>query len=121
MNPNPWSYSYIRALAEEATERAKLQGLRPTLAAQAFATWKRSCRFNIPFLGDHVPDGWVRADDQIVPFFVDRTGRARPGENNCITAYEFYRRLEAWRDTPFAFGVIEAGQTQALVAAYEKE
>ncbi len=121
MNPNPWSYKYIRTLAEEASERAMQKDLHPVLVSQVYATWKNARRFNIPFLGDYVPAGWTRIDEEIEPFFVDCSGRARPGVGTAITAYEFSRRVKTWIEQKVAFGVIECGQTQALVAVYRKD
>lgn len=129
VNLNPWSYSYIRKLAEEATYLAERDGLRPTLATEIVRTYKRNHRLNVPNLGDYVPEGWTRVDWLIEPVFVDTTGLARPGESNTITPYEFFKRAEQHTKikdleesvATIGYGVIETGQTQALVAAYRKE
>jgi hypothetical protein len=121
MNPNPWSYKYIRALADEATVRSEQQGLQPAPVTRVLATWKNSRRFNIPFLGDYVPEGWEKVEE-VEPLFVDCTGRARAGEFHAITQFEFFKRVEEWveKDLPYALGVIERGQTQVLVAVYRR-
>jgi hypothetical protein len=120
---NPWSYEYIRRLTDEATERAKEQSLRPALGKEVVATYKSSRRFNIPFLGDYTPDGWTRVDHLIRPIFVDTTGRGQPGDP-AITSFEFFKRAETQLQTEssvvLAYGVIEQGQTQALVATYKR-
>lgn len=127
INLNPWSYTYIRQLAEEATILARQEGLRPTLATEIVKTYKHSHRLNIPNLGDYVPEGWTRVDFIEEPVFVDTTGIARPGEFNAITPYEFFKRVERHTQGDSAFGVgygygvIEMGQTQALVATFRKE
>ena len=81
VNLNPWSYEYIRQLAQEATEIAKRDNLRPALASEVVKTFRNNRRFNIPFLGDYVPQGWERIDHVIEPVFVDTTGAAQPGES----------------------------------------
>jgi len=124
INPNPWPYSYIQQLAEEAAVTAKLRGLTPAVARQVYANWKTARRFNIPFLGEYVPDNWVRLDQDVPPFFVDCTGRKRPGQpGGAITAFEFSKRIEEWirGERPYAFGILEMGQTQVLMAVYRKE
>jgi hypothetical protein len=125
INLNPWSYEYIRKMAEEATILARQEGLRPVLATEVVTTYKRNHRLNIPNLGDHIPEGWKRIDHLIEPVFVDITGRVRPGESNAITAFEFSKRAEQHTKGESSFvvgyGVIEMGQTQALVATYRKE
>ena len=125
INLNPWKYDYIRQLAEEATLLAERDGLRPVRATEIVKTYKRNHRLNIPNLGDYVPEGWTRVDFLIEPVFVDITGRGRPGEFTGITPFEFYKRAEEHTKGESSFvigyGVIEAGQTQVLVAAYRKE
>ena len=123
-NLNPWNYDYIRQLVAEASILAKEQGLRPSLATEVVKTYAHSHRLNIPFLGDYVPEGWVRVDYLIEPVFVDITGRGLPGDP-AITAFEFYRRAQQHTKSEssvvLAYGVIEQGQTQALIATYRKE
>lgn len=119
---NPWSYSYIRQLADEATILARQEGLRPALASEVIKTYKHSHRFNIPFLGDYVPEGWMRIDYFIAPLFVDTTGRAKHGDP-AITQQEFFQRAIQNTHSPLVigYGVIEMGQTQALVATYKRK
>jgi hypothetical protein len=117
---NPWTYNYIRKLADEATFLAEKQGLRPALAPEIIRSYRHSKRLNIPFLGDHVPAGWERTGEF---GFVDTTGRAAQGDR-AMPAFEFFRQMEHIRDQDdsddVGFGVIEIGQTQALVARYHK-
>jgi hypothetical protein len=124
VNLNPWSYEYIRQLAQEATEIAKRDNLRPALASEVTKTYRRNHRFNIPFLGDYVPQGWERIDWLIEPVFVDTTGKAIPGDP-AITHYEFLKRAEQHTKGEEGFiigyGVIEQGQVQVLIATYRKE
>lgn len=122
-NINPWTYKYIRMLADEATLMAANQGLRPALADEAERNRRQSNRFNIPFLGDYIPEGWVRLYE-IEPVFVDTTGRGHP-VGSIITQFEFAKRIQALRDKHpgevLGYGVIELGQLAALVAVYRKE
>ena len=127
INLNPWSYEYIRQLADEATILARQEGLRPAWATEIDRTYRRTLRLNIPFLGDYIPEGWTRMNS-IEPVFVDITGTVRPGESNAITKSEFFQQalhtagLEDEQDGfILGYGVIEQGQTQALVATYRKE
>lgn len=115
-----WPYDYVRQLADEATINARHENLRPATDLEVIANYKHSHRFNIPFLGDFVPDGWTRLEGEEV--FVDITGRGRPGEY-VITGFEFFKRAqERLRDSTetIGYGVIEQGPTQALVVAYRK-
>lgn len=116
-NLNPWSYEYIRQLAQEATEIAKRDSLRPALASEVLMTWRQRHRFNIPFLGDYVPEGWERTGEIGM---VDRTGRALKGDP-AMSTIEFLRRVQELKDKDLGLGVIEMGQTQVLVAIYRKE
>jgi hypothetical protein len=113
---NPWSYTYIRKRADEATIEAKQNGLYPVLASKAAMNYKTSRRFNIPFLGDYVPEGWERTGEI---GFVDTTGTAKQGDP-AMPTFEFLRRIQANKE-PIGLGVIEIGQTQALIATYRKE
>lgn len=113
---NPWKYSYVRKLADEATFLAKTNNMRPILAKDAALNWRNSRRFNIPFLGDYVPEGWTHIKEIA---FVDITGTAKSGER-ALTADEFYALITK-QAINVGLGVIEMGQTQALVVAYRKE
>jgi hypothetical protein len=114
---NPWSYAYIQQLAQEAAYNAQREGLRPALAAEVTRSYRLSKRLNIPFLGSHVPEGWERTGEI---GFVDTTGRAVQGDP-AMPTFEFSRRVDAMPDKNIGFGVIEIGQTQALVAIYTRK
>lgn len=121
INLNPWSYTYIRKLAEEATILAQQEGLRPALAHEVVKNYRHSRRLNIPLLGEYLPEGWQRIKDE--PVFVDLTGKQEPGTRMAVTAFEVFRRAEdlCGKRTVYGFGLIEQGQTQALLAIYRKE
>ena len=118
---NPWSFTYIRKLVDEATYMAKFHDLRPTMGDEAIMNYKTSHRFNIPFLGDHVPAGWERMDE-IAPLIVDITGGKQVNQP-AITQFDFYRRISDHRKdlTHIGYGVIERGQVHALVATYQRK
>lgn len=124
VNLNPWSYAYIRQLAQEATEIAKRDNLRPALASEVTKNFRSNRRFNIPFLGDYVPQGWERIDWLIEPVFMDTTGGAVPGDP-AITHQEFFTRAnqhtKGEEGFVIGYGVVEQGQTQVLIATYRKE
>lgn len=115
-----WNYKYIRLLADEATERAKVSNLRPATLTEVVQNFKTSRRFNIPFLGDHIPDGWERLEQEI---FVDTTGCGKPGDP-AITQFDFFMRtadlLKDANTDAYGYAVIEQGQTQALIATYRR-
>jgi hypothetical protein len=116
LNLNPWTYKYIRQRVEEATLEAEQLGLRPTLGQEAARNFRTSNRFNIPFLGDYIPPGWERLDEEV---FVDTTGGGQ--SNNVVTTqFDFFRRITQRKDD-VAYGVIELGQLQALVATYRRK
>lgn len=115
---NPWTYQYIRKLADEATLLAQQNNLRPVTCDEAAMNWRNHKRFNIPFLGDYVPAGWVRVDGEIEPFFVDTIG-AKHKSNQVISKFDLYRRIIEYDS--LSLGVIELGQAQALIALYRKE
>lgn len=124
VNLNPWSYEYIRQLAQEATEIAKRDNLRPALVIEVVRSYRQSFRFNIPLLGDHLPQGWERVDWLIEPVFVDTTGRAETG-GPALTRFEFFERAKQHTKSEdsvvLGYGVIEQGQTQVLVATYRRK
>lgn len=113
---NPWSYSYIRKLAEEATYLAKVNNLRPILSNEAATHWVRNKgkRFNIPLLGDYVPEGWERVEEI---GFVDTTGTAKTGDP-AMPMSELYERI--LQHPGLGLGIIEQGQNKVLVAIYRK-
>ena len=121
-NLNPWPYSYVLKRIQQATEEARQQGLRIVLAREAVISWRQRSRFNIPFLGEHVPAGWSEVTGWAV--YVDTTGRGRPGNPTVLTQPEFFQRALEYstrKKETYGFGVIEQGQYQVLVALYRKE
>lgn len=116
---NPWPYTYIRKLADEATYLAKRNGLRPALDQEIVRNYRRTGRLHLPFLGDYIPDDWEE-DVTGLQVFIDRTDSATPGRPNILTLPEFFRQVEplAQGDKRYGFGVVEMGQIVALVARY---
>lgn len=118
MNLNPWPYTYVRKLVTKATLEAQQQGLRPALAKEVAKNYRTSNRFNIPFLGDYIPEGWARIDDEIEPVFVLTSSGVLTGSN--LSQQEFFKRAKDSGDD-IGYGVIERGQVQMLIATYRKE
>lgn len=116
-NLNPWPYTYIRQRADQATIEAKQQGLRPTLANEAVRNFHTSGRFNIPFLGDYIPDGWEKNG---ATFFVDITGTATPGDDPILTQQEFFTIIGK-RGDGVGYGVTEHGQFMAVIETYKRK
>ena len=120
MNLNPWPYSYIRKLVDEASIEARQRGLRPTLASEAAKNYRTSGRFNIPFLGDYIPEGWKIIDETV--FVSTVVGPVSWNSSSAISQSELYNRIvEKLDDGNVGYGVIEQGQFQVLVSLYRKE
>ena len=115
---NSWDYSYIRQLAEEATFLARQEGLHPVPASEVIKTYKHSHRFNIPFLGDYIPEGWKEVLATL-PIHVDTTGKGKPRQCLILTQREFFEIAN--QDKEVGYGVIEQHQTHVIIATYRKE
>ena len=67
------SYTAIKQLAQDAARAAQDAGTRPVSTADPeFLHKVLTDTINIPFLGDHVPDGWVKSN--LDDLFVDSSG-----------------------------------------------
>lgn len=114
------SQSYIDEIAAEAAAEAEAEGLEPERAESVLAHFKSHGSFNIPFLGDYVPEGWERTTFE--PLFVDSSGFGSDNEP-ALSVRQFVRKLEEYskaRDH-IALGIIEAGQFQLYVATYRPD
>jgi len=116
---NLWPYSYVQKRTLEATIEARQQQLRPATASEVVKNYRTAERFNIPFLGDYVPEGWkeITPDGAV---YVKTTGSAL---NNTMTQAEFLQRARDYDtgDETYGFGVMEQGQYKVLIALYRKE
>ena len=72
--------------------------------------------FPFPFLGDYVPPGWTKTDEE---WFVDSSGFGQESEP-ALTVVAFKKVLAEYvHDFPGrGFGITSAGQFQVYVAAY---
>lgn len=115
------SYSYIQEQSREQGEIARAEGKEPQPVEQAVVTYQSTGTFaGLPFLGDYVPEGWVRCD--IEPLFVDATGRGHKSEP-ALTIPAFIKTLRKYakaRDN-YAVGIIEAGECQVYIALYRPD
>jgi hypothetical protein len=115
------SYQSIQSYAREAADRARAEGLTPLPVEQAVAVFGSTGRFGgLPFLGDYVPEGWVRTE--IEPLFVDATGHGRDDEP-ALTLQAFVKELRKYakaRDH-YAVGIVEAGECQVVIALYRPD
>lgn len=116
-----WSMKTIQDLADEASKRAKKQHLKPRKIADALKSWKVSGRLNVPFLGDYVPEGWVRVEE-IEPYFVSASGVGDETEP-ALNKDRFMLVLEDYARSgePYGLGVIEQGQFQVYIALYRPD
>ena len=115
------SYTAIKQLAQDAARAAQDAGTRPVSTADPeFLHKVLTDTINIPFLGDHVPDGWVKSN--LDDLFVDSSGWGSPGEP-ALTLQEFKEKLAGFvrsGDT-YGFGVSQAGQFQVYVSIYRPD
>jgi hypothetical protein len=111
-------HSQIRAIVEEETAKARALALRPADIRQLDLS---KCP-PFPFLGDYVPEGWVKfeVNGDHKTYFVDSSGLGEPGEA-ALTVREFLEVLKQYKlsGDPFGFGIIEAGQFQVVVGVYK--
>ena len=117
------SIQTIARLADEAARKARQDGACP------FVPYDDNDPITgIPFLGDYVPKGWCKTNEQ---WFVDSSGFG--GENeSALTLKAFQRLAREWIKTckakdkakgklaEYGLGVVEAGQFQVYVAGYRK-
>lgn len=128
------SYSYMRQLAVEASERAKSDRVEPKLFTGLGHDAIRGNFKFIPFLGKNndeddtpfVPEGWKRVDAPDAPrhmgctdgyLFVDASGMGSRGEP-ALTVDEFVDYVYDHKE--LGFGIVEAGQFQVVMATYER-
>ncbi len=121
---NHWSPDYVHQLTHEATEIAKRDNLRPALVREVVMSYRQHGRFNIPLLGEHVPQGWKRVDWMIEPVYVATAGKALPGTGPVLNYDQFFRLAKQHMRTEdsmlIGYGVVEQGQFQVLIATYRR-
>ena len=112
-----WSLEMIDYLNQEAARDARQQEREPYVPALHDIAMMPP--FPFPNLGPHVPPSWERVED--ATWFVDSSGWGDPSEP-ALTAEEFRSDLRAYiQEHPgHGFGIIECGQFQCHVAAFER-
>jgi hypothetical protein len=114
------SAEVIRSIARDAANKAKRSGRVPF---HPECTEDIRAPFPFPFLGDYVPKGWKAFEDEkgeYQDWFCDSSGFGSPNEP-ALTVANAVREFQKWFEThPTAgFAVVEAGQFQVYVRAYE--
>ncbi len=111
------SIETIHAMARRAARLSRERHQEP-YHPQSLSEIDKFPPFPFPFLGPRCPRGWKRADKV---WFVDSSGFGREGEP-ALTIAQFKRELREWFEHHPAcgFAVIEAGQFQVYVAAFER-
>ncbi|MCI0410497.1 MAG: hypothetical protein L0191_18375 [Acidobacteria bacterium] len=101
----------IRDLARKAAAHAARAGKVPfVIEAEDLTALKGGRRgFPFPFLGAHVPEGWIKVRE----YFVDGSGFGAPGEP-ALTVTQFVERLIVGR----GYAITRAGQFQVYVGEY---
>jgi hypothetical protein len=105
-----------RELRQAAHKTAKLYKIPFTVEAEDIADWRYTGslpRFSFPFLGDYVPQGWQRADRELM--FVDNSGFGSPNEP-ATTQRRFLESLTPGK----AYAIVEAGEFQVYIAEFER-
>jgi len=121
----------IRAMNDEACEKAQQERVRPVLLTQLdkdlaeSGDYDRISRF--PHIGGYLPEGYSRRDitgrsgvydgdnEGYGAFFVDATGMGSLSEP-ALTVDQFIKELEVGA----YYAIIEAGQFQVKIASYDK-
>ena len=129
----------INAMSREAAERAAMENSMPfvlTVQDLGAARGGDLAQIMFPNLGDHVPEGWKRVDlrawfpedaygphgvyyddaDGMGAFFCDTSGWGARGEA-ALTLGELFKVLRPG----FAYGMVEEGQFQAKLGAFERK
>lgn len=111
------SIEVIRAMARSAARKSRSLKQEP-FHPMSIEDFDSMPPFPFPFLGTRCPKGWKRAGRE---WFVDSSGWGRQGEP-ALHAGQFIEQAKQWFVTHPAcgFAVIEAGQCQVWVGAFEK-
>lgn len=106
----------IRVNAEAAADAAK-RGKVPFVCSIREVDAMQT--FPFPYLEDYVPRGWMRADKE---WFVDSSGFGTEDEP-ALTAQQFRESLREYiaAHPGSGFAIVEAGQFQVYVAAFERD
>ena len=110
----------IRQASREQAEVAAEEDQQPFVPEQEdLKLWRNGqVKVSIPSLGDHVPEGWKRLDEDEW-FFVDSSGFGQEGES-ALTMDQFLRKAADYAEEHpgCGFAVVETGQFQLYVAPF---
>lgn len=100
----------IRRLSQEAAVKAASKGLTPYI-------WEEDDKVEpdlvyFPFLGTHVPRGWVMVNT----YFVDSSGFGDE-DDPALTHEQFLEKLQIGR----GYAIIEAGEFQVYVGEFVQQ
>ena len=118
-------YSQIKSMAQEAAERAELEGVKPTSIFDLDLHSRNLFPLPVPFLGDYVPEGWEILPDQQgeqQSLFCDSSGFGSENEP-AMSVNQLVRKLEQYAqgDNNIGFGIIEAGEFQVVIGLYRPD
>lgn len=110
------SLETIRHLSRVAGNKARHEGRKPWVPEGEGEISEENLR-RIPNLGQYVPKGWKRAEE----WFVDSSGFGREGEP-ALTIGQFVEAVKEYfgHHPGCGLGIVEVGQFQVYVAAFEK-
>lgn len=97
----------IRRLSQDAAKKAARDHTTPYIWEQD--DFVEPERVRLPFLGTHVPRGWVMVNT----YFVDSSGFGDAGEP-ALTREQFLKKLQVGR----GYAIIEAGEFQVYVGEF---
>jgi len=109
----------IHEMAAEAAQEAAQEGKEP------YEYWDGEPigpPFHFPFLGDYVPDGWRKRDNDL---FVDKSGWGAPTEPamtvDALVAEIKRLQCAAPPDKRLGFAITQEGEFQLYVGVYERD
>lgn len=113
------SLEAIQQQSDEAAKRAAAENQEPYVLESPAEAERFLDRggFPFPFLGSYVPENWRETEQR---WFVDSSGFGRDDEP-ALSARQFCSALRAYAEEnpTYGYAVVEAGQFQVYVAAFE--
>ena len=108
----------IHAMSVKAAAKAAREGKTPYVPFNSDEI-DRYPTFPFPMLGDYVPDGWEKTDQE---WFCDMSGFGGDDEP-ALSVDQFKAALKEYVDEHpgHGFAITEHGQFQCYVAAYEQQ
>jgi len=103
-----YSLSTIRAMQDEATQKAKREKVQPFVAQRDGDENIRSC----PNMGYYLPEGWEEGEQ----FFVDSSGLGSADEP-ALTFEQLLKKIKKG----YGYGICEEGQFQIHIQEYRRK